>query len=367
MSIELFRKSSEGAKRKLGLFHLHALLLQDSFHKEIPHHQQVFFRALAFPNNFKLLHDDLKLDKLVAKGHGNRYRLYSAFLYTMLRSEKGRVLLAGENPNLHSPDLMTWNANINSLLSDVEFSHSFVENTELSQQAIYPEAVPALRLIINRLNPDDKGLRIFDFGCGQNFDLPALKTEKTSISDQFRVPNGLNAYNRKVNLEEGVGMDSNQAMDVEWTKICTTQHYKDRKMVGPKIAAIDELAEIKAASQNVQFLKQSIFDFVPQQQGDVVLTKWMRYQIDDQDMVKQAVLRALKEGGYWISVGEEDKFKSRLVGKKYDFSVDEVWIWQKKDGKLVHAGSNPNIPKPIVTLSYGAVKNFDIDFFSNTK
>ncbi|MFZ6034895.1 MAG: hypothetical protein ACOYUB_01975 [Patescibacteria group bacterium] len=352
------RQRNEGAKRAFGLLRLRSLLIRDSTNKEIPSHQRPFYRALSKSTNFNQLPKDLNLDKIVAPGHGNRYRLYSAFLYSMLKTEKGRELLGQENPSLYSPGFNGWEFVIHRLLTDDEFARTFIKSTELSQQAIYPEAVFGLRVIINKLNPDNMPLRVFDFGCGQNFDLPVMQVKETAISNHFNPPEQLQQYNRPVNLSSGIGIDSNQAADIEWTKICTTQHYKDRKMVKPKLDTIDELARIRNEASNVHFLHQSIFDFKPVEQGDFVLTKWMRYQMEDQDAVKKIIFDSLKDGGYWISVGEVEKLKAREKGKKYDFKFDEVWVWRKEGDRFVPVTSGP-----LMTLSYGKVVNFNKNLF----
>ena len=370
---EQYRQSNKELHRKLDTFHLHSLLIQDSlpipdyFKKKIPGNQRVFFKALAIPDNFRLLPKDMNTDKLIAKGHGNRYRLYSSFLYTMLHSEKGRQFLSGEHPSLYRPDFNTWRSTINNLLSDDEFSHSFKQNIELNQQMIDPEAVHSIRIIVNSLNPEGKSLTIFDFGCGPNFDIPAMQTDKTAITDKFQTPDELKKYNKRVSISEGIGVDSNPA-DLDWTRICTIQHIDNIKMIKWKSAVIDELVRIKASAQNVHILRQSILNFTPEKQGDVVITKWMRYQIDDQNVVKEAVLRTLNEDGYWISVGEEEKLKARSEGKKYDFDSDEIWVWQKKNGRLIPVCSVPNKPRPLMKISgkvidNGKIEDFDRDFF----
>jgi hypothetical protein len=359
---ETYRNVQDGVRKRAGALRLHSLLVQDSLRKDLPKHQKPFFGALALPGNFRLLKNgDFDLQKLIEPTNGNRYRLYSSFLYSMLKNEMGRQILGGVSPSLYEPGFMGWNSAIHTLLSNPEFFTSFVKNTELSQQAVNPEAVPAIGIVINRLFQADQPLRIFDFGCGQNLDLPALQTKETMIRNRFKPPEELSSFDRAVNVVEAVGVDKNEASDIEWTKICTTQHYKDRGMIGDKVAILDELVGIRDAAKNVRFLKQSVTDFVPENPADVVMTKWMRYQTPDDSLgtINQAVLNSLREGGYWISVGEEEKLRDRQAGRRYDFKTDQIWAWQKRGQELIPLSSGP-----LMTISYGRIVDFDKAFFS---
>ncbi|MCL4363811.1 hypothetical protein M1328_01070 [Patescibacteria group bacterium] len=360
---EYYRNGNEALKRQLGLLRLRFLLTKDSLTSDIPNRQRVFFRSLAAPANFKLLPENMGIAKMIGSS-GNRYRLYSSFLYSMLKSDEGKRFLGGRNPSLFNPDFSSWNSIINTLLSSDKFSEVFSQTTLINQQAIYPESVPSIRIIINKLFPRDKNLIVYDFGCGQNFDLPAMAAEKTAIDNDFSAPYELRKYDRRISLGKGIGVDSNAADDIDWTKICTCQHYKDLNMVMNKIAAIDELTKMRDSAGNVERVKESVLDFKPGQQGDVVITKWMRYQIDDQKLIMDAVLRTLNEGGYWISVGEEEKLKARREGKKYDFRSDQIWVWQKKGDRLVPISSNPKKPRQLMTISKGKIVNFDKKFFT---
>jgi len=280
---------------------------------------------------------------------------YSSFIFVLKSTDTGKQYMIRNNFNIDTSLIEEWAQALLFLFEDSMTKKAFQCCTEKRMQSLFPELAIPVRLILNRLFDRDTRLFGYDFGCGLNFDLPLLASDYLPYG--YRLPkNSIKKFNYPVNIDKAIGIDL-QEPDIEWARVCSSP------VIERDIPTYIRLRD--SYPNRFVFQKGDILDFLPENPADFVITKRMRYQFlkKDQRKIKKSIFKSLRNGGYWITVGEEDYFKKQY--SHYLWSENsEVWIYQKSGRGLIKIGNKPAIE---YSQKNRQITDFDIDFFNTDR
>lgn len=253
-----------------------------------------------------------------------------------------------------------WNVVLKGLFTNNSILEVFKKGMEMYMQSMNVFLTIPVRLLLNRLFQKRKKLKGYDFGCGLHIDLPILASDYLWPNYCFP-PTKIQDYNYPVPISQGIGIDCNPA-NLEWVKTCTSALALTKEQANVIDRELDCLVNLRADNlEKFPSFQVNIFKFTPRILADFVLTKKMRYQHgeDKQILIKELINVSLKNGGYWITVAEENYFTDGHT-KYFEKTNDEIWVYQKQNDKLILLCDHPLIK---VSRCSGEISYYDAAFF----
>lgn len=324
--------------------------------------KQRFFIALAKPETFSRFLGIVDLNKKQSLffDESQFIHYYSAFVYALRTTEEGRKFMQSQEFDLFDSREKQWDAALNLAFTNPHVLEEFRNSTERHMQTTFTRLAIPVRLILNRLFENKGEITGYDFGCGLHIDLPALASDYVPDGYHFP-PNDIQRYNMPVAISCGYGLDLNPA-NIDWVRACTSALQPTAEKAAGIDQELEQLIGLRTTqSKRYPLVSGNLFEFTPKEPVDFVITKKMRYQHkeDNQAAIKDSISRTLREGGYWITVAEENYFRDGHV-EYLRSEEEEIWVYQKRDGKLVRLTDYPVVE---VSKKTSEISGFDTRFF----
>lgn len=315
-----------------------------------------FYQTISQPDIFKKFASVVDVEKRydgLSTGWQSHY--FAAFNYALRTTAQGKQLAARVGFDPFGSSAEVWKSTVDAVFVDEQILNEFKLSLDRKMQSSAPHLASPVKLILNKLFVGKTDLIGYDFGCGLHIDLPFIASDLS----QIRVDKPLNKYNHPVSITKGIGVDLHPANE-EWVRVCTALFARNAVEAAKVDAEFSQLVKLRE-SQPAAYptIRASILDFEPAEQSDFLLTKRMRYQYnaDDQENIKKSIFRALKDGGYWITVAEEEYIPYYT---DRGLKEDNIWVYQKKGDQLVRLTEKPVIG---IERSSGKISSFDQNFF----